>query len=129
VNQVLAEIGVAGTPTLYVFNKIDQLSHDELIAMEHRIGNLVPESVFVSAVMKDGLEPLRRALLVHARSRRPVAEIRLPMSDGKLLAEIHRQAEVLEQRHEGDEIVITARVEQALAGRLRSAGAAVSSPN
>jgi GTP-binding protein HflX len=51
------------------------------------------------------------------------------MSDGKLLAEIHRQAEVLEQRHDGDEIVITARVEQSLAGRLRSAGAAVSSAN
>jgi GTP-binding protein HflX len=49
VNQVLEEIGASGKPTLYVFNKIDLVPHDELIAMEHRISNLVPGSVLVSA--------------------------------------------------------------------------------
>ncbi|MEO8192495.1 MAG: GTPase HflX [Gemmatimonadales bacterium] len=125
VNQVLAEIGAAETPTLYVFNKIDQLPHDQLIAFETRIRNLVPGSVFVSATTDGGLEPLRRTLLVRARERRPLTEIRLPLHDGKLLAEIHREAEVLEQRHEGDELVLTARVEEALAGKLRRAGAEV----
>ena len=126
VNQVLAEIGASQTPTLYVFNKIDQIPHDQLIALEHRITNLVPESVFVSAITEDGLEPLKRALLAYARKRRPLSEIRLPLHDGKLLAEIHREAEVLEQRHEGDELVLTARLEDSLAGKLRRAGAGVS---
>ena len=125
VNQVLAEIGASGTPTLYLFNKIDRIPEDRLIALETRIQNLVPDSVFVSAVTEDGLEPLKRALLAHARARRPLSEIRLPLSDGKLLAEIHREAEVLDQRHEGAELVITARVEDALAGKLRRAGAGV----
>ena len=125
VNQVLAEIGARETPTLYVFNKTDRIEHDQLIALEHRISNLVPGSVFVSAVTDDGLEPLKRALLAHARKRRPLTEIRLPLHDGKLLAEIHREAEVLDQRHEGAELVLTARLEDALAGKLKRAGAGV----
>jgi GTP-binding protein HflX len=118
VNQVLAEIGAGEIPSLYVFNKIDRIADDRLIPLETRIHNLVPGSVFVSAVTPDGLEPLKRALLNSARRRRPVTEIRLPLSDGKLLAEIHREAEVLEQKHESGELVITARMDRALAGRL-----------
>jgi GTP-binding protein HflX len=127
VNQVLGEIGASKQPTLHVFNKIDRLPHDQLISLQHRIGKLVPGSVFVSAVKEDGLEPLTRALLAHARARRPLSEIRLPLHDGKLLAEIHREAEVLEQRHEGEELVVTARVEESLAGKLRRAGAGITS--
>lgn len=125
VAQVLSEIGASQTPVLYVFNKIDRLPHDNLIALETRIQNLVPGSVFVSALAEDGLEPLKRGLLAAARSLRTLAEIRLPLSDGKLLAEIHRSAEVLEQKHEGNDLVITARIDKELAGRLRHGGAAV----
>ena len=126
VNQVLDELGATETPTLHVFNKIDLIPHEELIALEERIGNLVPGSVFVSTMTRDGLEPLRRALLKQARIRRPLTEIRLPLSDGKLLAEIHREAEVLEQRHEGNELVLTARLDESLAGKLKRSGAGVS---
>ncbi|HEX6574269.1 MAG TPA: GTPase HflX [Gemmatimonadaceae bacterium] len=125
VNQVLGEIGASNTPTLYVFNKIDMIPHDQLIALETRISNLVPGSVFVSAVTEDGLEPLRRSLLARARAMRPLSELRLPLHDGKLLAEVHRQAEVLEQRHDDNEIVIIARLDNVLAAKLRSSGAAV----
>ncbi len=125
VNQVLGEIGASDTPVLYVFNKIDRIPEEELLSLETRIQNLVPGSVFVSAVTDEGLDPLRRSLLAHARLRTPLSEIRLPLSDGKLLAEIHREAEVLEQKHVGEEIVITARLEEALAGKLRRAGAGV----
>jgi GTP-binding protein HflX len=122
VNQVLAEIGASNTPVLHVFNKIDLLGHDELMAMEHRINNLVSDSVFVSAAGEDGLEPLKRALLLQARERRPLSEIRLPIGDGKLLAEVHRSAEVVDQRHEDDEIIVVARLDPILAGRLRQSG-------
>ena len=125
VNQVLSEIGANDIPVLHVFNKIDRIPHDKLIALETRIANLVPGAVFVSALARDGLEPLRRALLARARQRKPLSEIRLPLHDGKLLAEIHRDAEVLDQRHEGEELVLTARIEERLAGKLRQSGASV----
>lgn len=125
VEGVLGEIGVAGKPLRHVFNKIDKVPATEISELESSIRELIPDSVFVSAIAPDGLDPLHRALLSAQRERRPVTEIRLPLTDGKLLAEIHREAEVLDQRHEGDELVIQARMNPTLAGRLESAGATV----
>ena len=125
VNGVLEELGVHGKATLHVFNKIDALPGETLIPLEQRIMNLLPNSVFVSAVAEDGLEPLRRALLARARASKPLAEIRLGASEGRLLAEIHRLGEVVEQGTDGDELVIRARVDEALAGRLKRSGARV----
>jgi GTP-binding protein HflX len=125
VEQVLEELGVGDRPRLLVFNKIDLLGEDELLALQERIGRLVKSAVFVSAVHDGGLEPLRRALGAAVRSRRPLVEIRLSAGDGKLLAEIHRGGEVIDQRTDGDRLIIRARVDDALAGRLRRAGAEV----
>jgi 50S ribosomal subunit-associated GTPase HflX len=81
--------------------------------------------VFVSTVTPEGTDPLRRALQGAMRQRRPLAQIHLSHSDGKLLAEIHQYGEVLDQRTIGDEMVVRARVGEKLEGRLRRAGARV----
>ncbi|MEO6486353.1 MAG: GTPase HflX, partial [Thermoanaerobaculia bacterium] len=120
VDEVLAEIGAQDKPVLHVFNKVDRLDAAGMTVAQDRAGSLLPDSTFVSATAPGGLEPLRRALLATLRSQRPVTEIRLPVGSGKLLAEIHREGEVLEQRVDGDELVVTARVAPELAGRLRS---------
>ena len=125
VDRVLAELELQDRPVLHVFNKVDRLDQATLLAMQERMGNLLPNSVFVSAVAGNGVEPLTRALLGELRRLRPVSEIRLPISDGKLLAEIHRGGEVLDQRTDGAELVVTARVDAAMAGRLRAHGAGV----
>jgi GTP-binding protein HflX len=126
VDQVLDELNVGDRPRLLVFNKIDLLDHETLLAMQERIGALAPSSVFVSTVTDDGLEPLKRALVAALRSRRPVTRIWLSPADGRLLAEVHREGEVLEQRMDGDRLLVEARVDEALAGRLRRAGAELS---
>jgi GTP-binding protein HflX len=125
VNGVLEELGVHGRPVLHAFNKIDRLSPEALLPLQERITNLLPNSVFVSAQSDGGLEPLRRALLAKTRALRPLSEIRLGAGEGRLLAEIHRLGEVVDQRTDGAELVLTARVDDALAGRLRRAGARV----
>ena len=127
VDQVLDELEVNSTQKLLVFNKIDLLQHDDLLALQERIGTLVPKSVFVSTVTEGGLDPLRRALATSIRARRPLTTIRMSPADGKMLAEIHRDGEVLDQRMDGDRLLVEARVDDALAGRLRRAGAEVSS--
>ena len=126
VDQVLAELGANDKPVLHVFNKIDAVEHDVLMALQERVHNLLPNSIFVSCLTEEGLEPLRRALQTAVRQQRPVSTIRLPLSDGRLLAELHRNGEVLTQSTDDDSIVLTARVDDALAGRLRQAGAVVS---
>jgi GTP-binding protein HflX len=125
VNGVLDELGAHGKPVLHVFNKIDRVPPETLLPLEERVTNLLPNSIFVSAETEGGLEPLRRALLVQTRALRPVAEIRLGAGEGRLLAEVHRLGEVVEQRTDGAELVLRARIDDALAGRLRRAGARV----
>ncbi|MDE3151161.1 MAG: 50S ribosome-binding GTPase, partial [Gemmatimonadota bacterium] len=125
VDDVLEELGLQETPVLLVFNKIDALPDEELLALQSRIATSGRGAVFVSARAEDGLDPLRRALQAAVRARRPMSEIRLSPSDGKLLAAIHRDGEVVDQRAEGDQLVVRARVDDVLAGRLRSAGAEV----
>jgi flavin-dependent dehydrogenase len=46
-------------------------------------------------------------------------------ADGRLLAEIHEHGEVLDQRSEGDRMVIRARLTERLRGRLEQAGAEI----
>jgi len=119
VERVLADLEVGDVPILHVFNKIDQLEHGEVIALEDRLQRSIPNSVFVSAVHPDGLEPLRRALLASRRRLRPTTTLRIPLGDGKLLAELHRTGEVISQRAEGNEWVVEARLDAATLGRLR----------
>jgi GTP-binding protein HflX len=125
VDGVLEELELHERPQLLVFNKTDLLDHAALLALQQRVANDGQEAVFVSTMTPEATDPLRRALQAAMRIRRPLAEIHLSHSDGKLLAEIHQYGEVLDQRTEGERLVLRARVGEKLAGRLRRAGAIV----
>jgi GTP-binding protein HflX len=125
VTDVLAQLGLHERPLLLVFNKIDLLPSEELLALQEQVNAESPGAVFVSAQSPDGLDPLKRALQTALRVNRPVAEIFLSHSDGKLLAEIHRDGEVIDQRTDGEQMIVRARVTDRLAGRLRQAGVTV----
>ena len=125
VDQVLLDLGLHEQPVLLVFNKTDLLSEEALLALQERVTALVPNAIFVSCATPEGLDPLRRALRHAMRARRPVAEVWLTASDGRLLAEIHAQGEVLDQRQEEEHTVVRARLPEKLRGRLQQAGADV----
>jgi GTP-binding protein HflX len=125
VEEVLTELGAADAAVLTVFNKLDALPAAHREAFEARGRELYPNSVFVSATAEPGLEPLRRALATAVRSSRSLVTITLPTGDGKLLAELHRDAEVLTVDGNGGGVIVRARVDAELAGRLRRAGAHV----
>lgn len=125
VDGVLRDLELSEQPTLLVFNKIDLIDEATLLALQERMASEARDSVFVSTKAEQGVDPLKRALQAVIRVRRPLAEIHLSHSDGKLLAEIHEYGEVLDQRTIGEELVLRARVGEKLAGRLRRAGAIV----
>ncbi len=120
VDEVLADLGVHDTPVVHVFNKMDLLPPEQAEALEARMVELIPGSVFVSAVNPGGLEALRATLLTLQQASRPIQEFRVPAADGRTLAELHRSGEVLEQTTDGDVMVVRARVSVELAGRLRA---------
>jgi GTPase len=94
--------------------------------MQELVRDRYPDSIFVSALAEGGLEPLMRSLVTRVRMMRPVTEVRIPAGDGRLLAELHREGEVIDQRSEDSVLVLHVRATEALIGRLRRGGATVS---
>lgn len=125
VDGVLAELGLAERPMRYVMNKMDAVAPELRSGVRERVANLMPESLFVSAIEPGGLESLRTVLLESMRRQRPVLEVRIPAANGRLIAEVHRDGEVLDQRHDEDLIVLRARLDERAIGRLRQAGVSV----
>jgi len=127
VDQVLLDLGLNEQPILLVFNKTDLLEEEALLHLQERVLALVPNAIFVNTTSDEALDPLRRALRHAVRARRPVAEVRMSTADGRMLAEIHAQGEVLDQRTEGDQLIVRARLPERLRGRLEQAGAKITS--
>lgn len=125
VDGVLADLGLTGRPMRYVLNKMDALSPEHAQALRDRVGNLAPDSLFVSALEIGGLDSLRAMMREVLRKQRPILEIRIPASNGRMLAEVHREGEVLDQRTDEDTMIVRARLDEATIGRLRHAGARI----
>ena len=117
--------------TVHVFNKADLLP--DPVAFVARVRERYPEAVLASTLpasrfplpARSGIDDLRRALRDSVQSLRPLATVKVPVSDGKLLASLHRDAEVVEQVQEDGVMKVTVRVEAKLLGRLRREGVEV----
>jgi GTP-binding protein HflX len=114
---------------IHVFNKADLLP--DPAAFHEMVRERYPHAILTSATTHDarrtthGIEDLRRALRTSAQALRPIAEIRVPVSDGKLLATLHRDAEILHQEQTNGVVTLRARIEARLLGRLRQEGVEV----
>jgi GTP-binding protein HflX len=108
-----------------VLNKMDALPAEVADAVRARVAALMPGSLFVSALVPGGLEPLRARLLQQLRTARPLLEVRVPASNGRLLAELHRDGEVVAQRHDEASLILEVRCDERTIGRLRRAGAGI----
>jgi len=124
VDDVLDELEVHDRPVIHVFNKVDQLDPGALLALRERIDNLLPGSVFASSVTPNGIDDLTAALRTAMEHARPLVQLRVPAAQGKLLAEIHRTAQVVASANDevtGD-VLLTVRADAAEFGRWEQAG-------
>ncbi|MBV9846010.1 MAG: GTPase HflX [Kutzneria sp.] len=119
VREVLAEIsdqrGVPIPPELVVVNKTDAADHVVLA----RLRNLVPDAVFVSAHTGVGITELRERIAAALPRPGLVVEILVPYDQGDVVARVHAEGEVLEQRHTPEGTELRAKVRSDLAGALR----------
>jgi GTP-binding protein HflX len=120
VRVVLAEIDAAAVPELIVVNKIDAMTDDDVLTLRRAL----PGAVWVSARTGEGIDELRR--LVAERLPHPDVdvEVLVPYHRGDLVARVHRDGEVLAERHEPAGTHLTARVDGALAAVLADFAAA-----
>ena len=114
---------VAPKRVIHVFNKADLLPDRD--AFLELVRERYPHAVLTSTVRDGGVEDLRRALRTSAQALRPIAEIRVPVANGKLLATLHRDAEILHQEQNNGVVMLRARIEARLLGRLRQEGVEV----
>jgi GTP-binding protein HflX len=116
---------------IYAFNKADLVPDPE--ALLERVRQRHPHAVLTTALpgsgtqgsLSSGVEDLRAVLRTSAQALRPVAQILVPLGDGKLLAALHRESEVLAEAHVDGVVQVTARVEAWLLGKLRREGVEV----
>jgi GTP-binding protein HflX len=125
--------GAGGSPrstdrkrVIHVFNKADLLPDAEAFLAQVR--ERFPHAVMTAAGGVEhppGVGGLRDVLRASVQAMRPVARIRVPVTDGRLLAELHREAQVLGLDQSDGVVEITARIEARLLGRLRRDGVVV----
>src|SRR6185503_9342951 len=130
VEGVLEEMDLEGKRVIHVFNKADLLPEPEVFITQVR--EHYPHAVLVAADPAAGgrdaassVDALKAVLRNSAQALRPVARIHVPVADGRLLAELHRDGEVLSQKQENGVVVVVARVEARTLGRLRRDGVSV----
>jgi len=96
VKDVLNQLQIATKPTLYVFNKIDRLPHDGLLA---RLRNEFEPAVFVSAISGDNLPDLKNEI-DRLISRTVVdIEVEIDLKYPELVSKIYDLAQVLEAEY------------------------------
>ena len=129
VEGVLEEMGLYAEQrkrVIHVFNKADLLA--DAAAFLTQVRERFPHAVLTSAgqdARPPAVEALRLALRASAQALRPLARVRVPLADGRLLAELHRETEVLRETHTDGVVEVTARVEARMLGKLRREGVEV----
>ena len=112
VHEVLAEIGAQAVPELLCFNKADRTPEVKRLVDRH------PGSVGISALTGDGVEDLLLAIGDRLRALTAVVDLVVPYDRGDVLAEVHREGEVLVETAKDDGMHLRARLDDAASAKL-----------
>lgn len=113
--EVLKELGAADKEIITVLNKIDRVTDPEkLAALQEKF----PDALHASAVTGQGLEELLKACTQVLAARVRCQNYRIPQNRADIVSLLHRDAKVLSTTYEDDDILVTAVVPAAIAGRL-----------
>lgn len=115
VRAVLREIGGQEVPEFLVFNKTDVADPDQVahLLATHE------GSVAVSAATGQGVETLLWAIGDRLRAVANIVELIIPFDRGDLLAQVHREGQVLEETAGEGGMMLQARLDDFATARLR----------
>jgi len=116
VDEVLVELGCKDIPQITLLNKadiIDDASMSELLA-RHRT-----TSLFVSAVTGQGLDTLADMVSERMFGTTAVATVRVPHSEGKLISELLKSAEILNREYLPEGVELEVRMNRVQLMQLR----------
>jgi GTP-binding protein HflX len=107
VHSVLVEIQADEVPELLAFNKadLDRREAGRLMAAH-------PGAVACSALTGRGVPELLRNVADRLRATDHTIELSVPVSRGDVVAAIHREGEVVGERYEAEQVLVTARLDE-----------------
>jgi GTP-binding protein HflX len=113
VREVLAEVGAGEVPELVCVNKLDADPTEV-----RRLARRIDGAVAVSAATGEGIDDLVVAISERLRRDTTVVDLLIPYERGDVLAEVHREGEVLDEAAGADGMVVRARLDGAAHARL-----------
>ncbi len=115
VEAVLRELGAQDTPILAVFNKTDiELGRKQAIRLADRFRH----SVGISACTGDGTPALSQTIADLLRDRVTHLRLQIPVGEGRLIAALHANGKVIEQKVRGKHLFIEAIVSASFAATI-----------
>ena len=118
--KVLAEIDAGKVPRLRVFNKIDQVGDAKAQAAHAKaLRAQFPKCIVLSAVDKDDITKLHKAIRAFFTKRLVKDELFLPWSAQQLRGELFANCEVLEERADAEGASFSVRGERKAIEALR----------
>ena len=112
VDSVLYEIGAAGKPTVYVFNKTDLTDGDFACRRENSIG--------ISAKTGENTDKLIDLISDIAPHKKQEMRVLIPYEKGALVNDLHNNQKILEEEYLADGIRITLLADKITYGRLKT---------
>jgi GTP-binding protein HflX len=116
VRDVLREIGAGDVPELLAFNKADRAEVDDVVRLVRDHAG----SVAFSALTGDGVELLLATIGDRLRIQTTVVDLLIPFDRGDVLAEVHREGEVLDERVGEGGMELRARLDEAAWAKLKA---------
>jgi GTPase len=115
--EVLKELGAEDKQIITVLNKIDRVTEPAALVA---LGRKFPDALRISAISGEGIDDLLKACSQMLADRVRRRQYRIPQVRADLVSLLHRDAKVLSTDYEGDDILVSAVVPAAIAGRLES---------
>ncbi|HET7543548.1 MAG TPA: GTPase HflX [Polyangiaceae bacterium] len=113
--EVLSEIGAHSVPSRLIMNKVDCLTDEAM----QKLRSEQPDAWFLSAKRPADVADLRQKIIAFFESSYVHAEVLVPFSEQRLLAEMHASMNVLGTRYEEAGVFVDVRCEAAALERLR----------
>ncbi len=119
-SDLLEELGAAGKPTLYVFNKCDICAdRDALVQMKSLASRSGTEVVFVSAKTGAGIPALVEKIESMAMADRHRVALFIPPEDGAVTGILYKEADDVEMEYREDGIYCRCIVDDKLYAKIK----------
>ena len=113
--SVLKELGVENKPIINVLNKIDKVKNGYHLA---RLQRNLDANITISALYQKNIDKLIYRIMEIIKRRKIETKFVFPYQESKLISLVYREGEIISKEYLKDKIVLKAKVNPALAGKL-----------